>query len=77
MNYYFFTYKRFFIKKKIKAVGHKYIENMDRMDVFLTNGGVYSISQWAKYDLKLGSDWVLFTKNQMEKESGQKLNLDL
>jgi hypothetical protein len=61
--------------KIIVATGHKYYSEMDRMDVFHVDGSITSLAQWSKYDLKLGTDWVLFTKKQMEKESGQRIDL--
>lgn len=61
--------------KTIVAAGHKFDKELDRMDVFHENGAISSIGQWSKYDLKLDTDWVLFTKKQMEKESGQEVKL--
>lgn len=45
------------------------------MDVYHVDGSITSISQWSKYDLRLGTDWVSFTKKSMEKESGQQVQL--
>lgn len=77
MNSYVFSFRRWFFWKKIKAIGHRYDSNSNRMDVYHTDGSILSLADWNKYDLKLGTDWVLFTKKQMEKESGQKIDLDL
>lgn len=56
-------------------MGHKYHPDLNRMDVYHEDGSITSIANWGKYDLRLGNDWVLFTKKQMEKESGQKIDL--
>lgn len=75
MNSYKFKYKKFFFYKSIKSIGHKYLPDLNRMDVFHEDGSITSIANWSKYDLRLGTDWVAFTKSQMEKESGQKIDL--
>jgi len=74
---YCFKYKRKFFKKTIIAVGHKYLSEMDRMDVYHENGSITSIPKWHECYLFLETDWVLFTKKQMEKESGQQINLNV
>ena len=68
---YVFKYRKGFFWKKLKAKGHKLDQELNRMDVFLTDGGVYSINNWHEYELKLGRDWWNFTKTEMEKEAGQ------
>lgn len=77
MKTYSFKYKKTagLFWKKIKATGHRFDKDIDRMDVFHENGAISSIGQWSKYDLELGADWVLYTKEQMEKESGQQVKL--
>ena len=72
---YKFKYKKRGLWKTIKASGHKFYPEMDRMDVFHQDGSITSIAKWSNYDLFLGTDWVLFTKKEMEKESGQKIEL--
>ena len=75
MNSYKFKFKKTLFTKTIKAVGHRWDKESDRMDVYHENGSITSIAEWRKYTLYLGTDWVLFTKKQMEKESGQKIDL--
>lgn len=58
-------------------MGHQYQKDIDRMDAYHTDGSITSIAKWSKYDLHLGTDWVLFTKKQMEKESGQDIKLKI
>jgi len=75
MSTYNFVYRRRMLWKSLKATGHRLDRELDRMDIFHEDGSITSLSQWSKYDLKLGTDWVLFTKKQMEKEAGQKIDL--
>jgi hypothetical protein len=68
---YKFTYRRRFFWKTLVVEGHRFEKETNRMELFFKDGSVLSISQWSKYDLKLGTDWVLAVKKQMEKEAGQ------
>jgi hypothetical protein len=75
MKSYKFKYRKSWFFKSISAIGHRYDKEIDRMDVYHENGSITSLSKWSNYDLFLGVDWVLFTKEQMEKESGQDIKL--
>lgn len=75
MNSFKFKYRKGLFYKTIQAAGHKFHPDLNRMDVFHADGSITSIAEWSKYDLRLGVDWVLFTKKEMEKESGQKIDL--
>lgn len=77
MESYQFRYKKKFFWKKIQARGHKYHESVDRMDVFHTDGSVTSIPKWSNFYLRLGKDWVIFTQNKMQNESGQNIKLNV
>lgn len=72
---YFFEYKKswwlFWKKRKIK--GHGYVEKTGHMDLFFEDGTINSIAQWSKYDLKLGTDWVLTRLDEMKKQAGQEI----
>jgi hypothetical protein len=72
---YIFKYKKGFIWKSIKAAGHRLHPELNRMDVHREDGTILSIGSWDKCDLQLGKDWILFTKTQMEAESGQNIKL--
>lgn len=78
---YYFIYARWYdlLWHRVKIIGHKATPELDRMDLYHKNGSITSISGWSKCDLRLGKDWVLATKELMEKESGQdvKLNKDI
>lgn len=72
---YKFKYKKYFFWKTIKAIGHRYDKDIDRMDIYHTDGSITSVPKWSQYHLILGTDWVLYTKKQMEKEAGQSIPL--
>ena len=72
---YFFKYRRGFFWKKIKVDGHVYRPDTDRMDLFFKDGTLLSIGKWSECDLRLGKDWLLRTKSDMEAESGLDIKL--
>jgi hypothetical protein len=74
---YKFKYKKGFFWKSVTVTGHQTIKEMDRMDLIKEDGSIISLSQWSKYDLKLGQDWVLAVKKTMEKEAGQSIGLEV
>lgn len=74
---YKFKYKKGLFWKSKTVSGHRLDKDNNRMDLFLEDGSIYSISQWDKYDLYLGIDWVLENKKQMEKEAGQNITLNI
>ena len=55
------------------VVGHSYNKDMDRMMLYLPDGGVHEICQWSWCDARLGQDWVLAMKKDMEKKAGQSI----
>lgn len=73
---YIFKYKKNILWTSIKVEGHKYDSTSNRMDLFLKDGSIYSIGEWSKYTLKLGTDWVIAQRKIMEKEAGQKIELN-
>jgi hypothetical protein len=64
------------IWKKEICKGHVLNQELNRMDLHLKRGGIVSITKWSEYDLRLGADWLLATKKQLEKEASQNINLD-
>ncbi len=68
-------YRRGWFWKSVTVIGHKFQQDYNRMDCFLPDGSIFSVGNWDKYDLRLKTDWVLATKKQMEKESGQDIKL--
>lgn len=79
---YLFKFKRFgrIFYRRAEVIGHAYTKELDRMTLFLPNGGIYEVCQWSLCDCKLGPDWVLAKKKDMESKAGQAIpvnrNLD-
>ena len=59
-------------KKMFKTVDS---QNRGRMVLYFKDGSLKTISGWLDCELRLDTDWVLFTKCKMEKESGQDVKL--
>ena len=73
---YNFKYKRRFFWRTIKNVkGHSLNTSTGHMEIFL-DAGIRSIHKWSNCDLKLGSDFILFQKDSMEKQANTSINLD-
>jgi len=47
------------------------------MILYLEDGSIKRIAQWDTYDLFLGIDWVLVTKDSMKKEAGQDIPFNI
>lgn len=54
---YKFKYKRKFFWITKNVVGHSLVEKLDRLDLFLPDGSIHSVSGWSKCDMILGKDW--------------------
>ena len=74
---YIFNYRRRFFWHKIKVIGHHYEQVQDKMALHLPDGSIQEIASWKSCEVKLGADWVLAMKKQMEKASGQSINIDV
>ena len=72
---YNFKYKSNFFWRTIKAIGHNYDQATDQMVVYLPDGGLKTIPKWHLCSLKLGIDWVVKTKKDMEQQSGSSVNI--
>lgn len=74
---YTFTYRKPDSRKwnSEEVTGHKYDNTADHMDLFYQDGTIFSIGDWKRCDLKLGKDWIMFTKAMMEEETGQSIKL--
>lgn len=73
---YSFKYKRRFLWKVVKSVkGHNLVPELDRMDVFLSDGSLLSIPKWSSCYLRLGPDFFLHQKEQLEKQTGQPIQV--
>lgn len=49
----------------------------DRMVVYFQDGSVRTIHTWSECELQLGTDWVLFNKQQIEQKTGQPVTLNV
>lgn len=74
---YILKYKKGWFWKKVVVIGHNYDAAQDKMILFFEDGGVREISEWRKCEIKLGQDWVLARKKQMEAESGVDVKLNV
>ena len=75
---YIFKYKKSsaFFWKKEKIIGHGYDEKQDKMILYFQDGSLKEIASWKNHEVFLGIDWVLYTKNRLEAQTGQNIKLD-
>ena len=75
MDGYVFKYSKFgFFWKRKKALGHKYDEKFNRMDVFLNPTGIFSIPNWReRFYLELGDDWHRLQEKLMSEEAKKEI----
>jgi len=73
MNGYVLRWKRFLFWQKKKVCGHAYDKDTDKMVLYLMDGSIREIKKFHNCELALGIDWVLVTKQDMEKASGQSI----
>ena len=82
MKTYTMRYKRngFFQRwKKVgPLIGHKLDRDQNKMVVYYQDGSIQEIVDWNSCGVYLGTDYILFEKESMEKSAGQniKLNVD-
>ena len=57
-------------------MGHNYDPKENRMDLFLGESkGIISIGKWDECDITLGPDFMLFQKENIEKNAGQNVKV--
>lgn len=79
MNTYSARWKRKLVWRKEKfLIGHRYDKDQNKMIFYYQNGSIKEVAKWTECAIKLGVDWVLWTKEQMEREANTavKLNVD-
>lgn len=59
----------------LDKIGEGDIDNKT-MVLYLKDGSLMTIRDWQSCELKLGTDWVIATKKNMEAESGQNVKLN-
>ena len=76
---YTFKYKRFkaWFWKKEEVIGHNWDKDLDIMTLFYPNGGQRTIIRWKDCEVRLGTDWVLALKKDMEMKAGHPIILDV
>lgn len=62
--------KRYLFWKTYVVIGHQVVVQEDKLILYFADGSILAIKHYNNLSLKLGTDWVLFQKKQMEKESG-------
>jgi len=65
---YVVEYRKRFFWKKVIVRGHGLDKTIDRMDLYTLDGGILSLANWSKYDMRLGNDWVVFTERNKIKQ---------
>lgn len=73
---YKFKFRRRLFFRSIIVVGHGFNQNLDRMMLYLPDGGIREIHEWSKCDCKLGIDWVLAKQKDMEEKSAQSIAIN-
>ena len=58
-----------------EVIGHSFVADQDKMVLYFNNGGLMEIAHWKDHEVKLGQDWVLAVKKNMESKIGQQLPL--
>jgi len=74
---YKFKYKKSFFWHTIKAVGHNYLPEQDKMVIYSEDGSLREIAQWSKHEVALGTDWVAMTKKRMEEKTGTSIPINI
>ena len=76
MEYLFkFKKRRCFFWNSVKIIGHRYDKNQDKMILYIKNGSVEEIAEWSKCSIRLGVDWVIAVKSNMENTSGHTVKI--
>ncbi len=55
----------------------EYDDRQDKMVLYFPDGSIREIKEWSKCEVRLGIDWVLFTKKRIEKAIGQPIELNI
>lgn len=58
------------------TITNKIRKPLDAMILYFQDGSIERICEWSKYDFKLGVDWKLALKQQMEKEINQEVKVN-
>jgi hypothetical protein len=58
-------------------IGHRYDSSTNKMVFYFANGSLREVAEWNNCECFLDTDWVIWTKKQMEKEAGQTIPLTI
>ena len=74
---YVFKYRKRWLWKKERVVGHQYLEAQDKMCLYSEDGSIREIKEWSKSEVSLGVDWVMAIKKKMEEKTGTTVPLNV
>lgn len=76
---YKFKFKRGWFWQSRIVIGHRFEPATNKMCFHFDDGGVEEIPNWNLYAAKLGQDWCLAMKAELERKTGQvvPINRDL
>jgi len=57
------------------VIGSNLDKDLDRLFLYKDDGSVLELAKYSQLTVKLGTDWVLATKEKLEKESNQTVNI--
>jgi hypothetical protein len=67
---YKFCFRRRLFWCKIVVIGHSFVEQQDKMVLYLPDGSIREIAHWRDCEVKLGADWKLAQQKIMESKAG-------
>jgi len=58
-------------------IGHKLDQTQDKLVFYYRNGSLREVCRWSTCEMNLGTDWVLWTKDQLAKKTGTDIKLSV
>jgi hypothetical protein len=82
MNTYTAKYRRVTDKIRVwtkvkNLIGHKWFQEQNKMVFYFKDGSLKEVAKWTDCEIHLAKDWVLWTKEQMEREANQSIKLNV
>ncbi len=74
---YKFKYRRFIFWRSFTLMGHHYDNTQNKMVVYFPDGSCQEIKRWNLHEVKLGTDWVVAVKKDMENKAGMAIPLNV
>jgi len=66
--------RRSFFWRTKTIIGHRIDPSMNRLDLFLPDGSLYSLGKADEYTILLGTDWVIVTEKLKKQAQQQQAN---